>query len=143
MPLDPSTIPPQPPPADEARTLSALLANDLPRFAMTFDGFEHFGEHWARTLQARTEEWQSTGALPRDLEALRGLLSLTFREERYLELDGAHSVIDADGTVAHEPDPAEVITDARRAHERFKHALLARIRELASQPAPAEPALSE
>jgi hypothetical protein len=141
--LDPAAIPAQPPLADEATSLAALLDNDLAPFAMTFDGFEHFGEHWAETLQARVEEFEDRGTLPRDIAALRGLLSLAFREERFLELDGSHSVVDADGTVAHEVDPVDAITDARRAHERFKHALLARIRELAAEPVAPEHAFSE
>lgn len=140
MPLDPATIPPQPPSVDDATTLAELLDNDLPRFALSFDGYEHFGDHWLETLGARNEEWAENGTLPRDLAAVRGLLSLTFREERFLELDGTHSVVDADGTVEHEADQ-HAITDARRQHERFKHALLARIRQLATEPAAVAPEL--
>ncbi|MDO9353563.1 MAG: hypothetical protein Q7T55_07700 [Solirubrobacteraceae bacterium] len=143
MVLDLAAIPSQPPSVDEASSLASLLDNDLARFAMTFDGVEQFGEHWPEALQARIEEWEDRATLPRDLDALRGLLSLAVREERFLELDGSHSVVDDDGTVVHEADPADAITEARRAHERFKHALLARIRELAAEPAAAEPAFSE
>ncbi|MBJ7470008.1 MAG: hypothetical protein JHD16_01845 [Solirubrobacteraceae bacterium] len=130
-PLRAEDLPAQPPSVDEAQTLSELLrGDDLGRFAMTFDGYAHFGERWGEVLAARREEWEEARTLPRDASALRALLFLTFRQERFLELDDAVTVRDADGNVTHAAAP-ELITDARREHERFKHALLAKLRELA------------
>lgn len=123
-------LPAQPVPVDEARTLGELIGNgDLARFAHTFDGYEHFGERWGAILTARHEEWLEAGTLPRDVDALRGLLFLTFRQERFVELDDAVTIRDADDRVVHAAQP-DLITDARREHERFKHALLAKLREL-------------
>ncbi|MDQ8045039.1 MAG: hypothetical protein REI11_10565 [Patulibacter sp.] len=123
-------LPLQPTPVDEAATLSELLASDeLARFSMTFDGYEFYGEHSTAVLVARREEWEREGTLPRDVDAVRGLLFLAFRHERFVELDDGFTITDAVGEVVHRPDP-ERITHARREHERFKHALLERIREL-------------
>lgn len=128
-PLRTEALPEQPPSVDEATTLSALLGNELPRFAMTFDGYAFYGERWAEIMHARREEWERGGTLPRDVDALRALLFLAFRQERFLELDDATTIRDADDNVTHEAQP-EHITEARREHERFKHAILARMREL-------------
>ncbi len=129
-PLRAEELPPQPPSVDDAQTLSELIGGEeLIRFAMSFDGYEQFGDHWGEILAARREEWQEAGTLPRDVDALRGLLFLTFRQERFVELDDGVTIRDADDHVTHAAQP-ELITDARREHERFKHALLGKIREL-------------
>lgn len=124
-----SALPVQPAPAAQATSLAALLDHDLARFAMTFDGYAQFGERWSETLRARHEEWERDGTLPRDIGALRGLLSLTFREERFVELD---AVGDASDAAAHGAGgvASDRITNERRQHEAFKHAILARLREL-------------
>lgn len=132
MPFTLEDLPQQPAPVDEATTLGDLLDDDLARFAMTYDGYAHYGDHATTTLSARREEWEREGTLPRDIDALRGLLFLAFRSERFVELDDAFTVTDEDGTVVHAADP-HLITDDRREHERFKHALLARIRELVAE----------
>jgi hypothetical protein len=129
MPFALEDLPPQPAPADAATRLSELLGNDLARFAMTFDGYEHFGDHWPEIYAARREEFDAAGTLPRDVDALRGLLFLAFRSERFTELDDSATITDVDGNVVHAAEP-ERITDARRDLERFKHALLARMRTL-------------
>lgn len=129
-PLSADELPAQPAPVDEARTLSELTGGDeLIRFAMSFDGYEHFGDRWGEILAARREEWEEAGTLPRDVDALRALLFLTFRQERFVELDDGVTFHDEDGNVSHAAQP-ELITDARREQERFKHALLAKLREL-------------
>lgn len=123
-------LPPQPAPVDDAQTLGELIGGtDLVRFAHSFDGYEQFGERWGEVLTARREEWEERGTLPRDVDALRGLLYLTFRQERFVELDDAVTIRDADDHVIHAAEP-DRITDARREHERFKHAILAKLREL-------------
>lgn len=128
-------LPPQPSSVDTFATLGELLGDDaLARFAMTFAGYEYYGEHATEVLSARREEWEREGTLPRDVDALRGLLFLAFRHERFVELDDAFTVTSSDGDVLHTPDPQR-ITEARREHERFKHALLARIRALVTDQA--------
>ena len=134
MPLDLASIPPQPAPAAAATHLGDLESEALTRFAMTFDGCAHFGERWKEILRARHEEWEEQGTLPRDVDALRGLLFLAFREEHLLMLDGP-------GATPAEPgmDQPGDITPERRAHEAFKHALLARVRELVADGATSAP----
>ena len=129
-PLRAEDLPAQPPSVDDAQTLTELLGDfELGRFAMSFDGYEHFGDRWGEILTARREEFEDAGTLPRDVDALRALLFLTFRQERFVELDDGVTFHDADGNLTHAAQP-ELITDARREHERFKHALLAKLREL-------------
>ena len=129
-PLRAVDVPAPPAGADDATTLGQLLGDgELARFAMTFDGYAHFGEHWAEVLAAREEEWREARTLPRDVDALRGLLFLAFRQERFLELDDAVTIRDDEGVVTHEAQP-DLITPARREHEAFKHAILAKLREL-------------
>lgn len=132
MPFTLEDLPAQPAPVDEAATLRELLDDDLARFAMTYDGYAHYGDHATTTLSARREEWERAGTLPRDVDALRGLLFLAYRSERFVELDDAVTITDAGGNVTHAAEP-DRITDARREQERFKHALLARIRELIAE----------
>lgn len=123
-------LPPQPPSVDEARTRAELDGDgSLVRFALSFDGYAHLGDRWPEILEARVEEWREERKLPRDLDTLRALLFLTFSQERLIVLDDTLMVRDDDGALLHAPD-VEQITDARREHERFKHALLAKIREL-------------
>lgn len=128
--LRPQDLPPQPPPVDEARTRTTLDGDgSLVRFAMSFDGYAHLGDRWPEILTARLEEWREERTLPRDLDTLRALLFLTFSQERFIELDDTLTVRDTEGAVLHGPS-LDQITDARREHERFKHALLTKIREI-------------
>ena len=76
---------------------------------------------------------EHAGTLPADIDDLRACLFLEHRRERFVEHDDVFTVWDRDGNLVHEADP-ERVTPARRAQERYKRALLARIAALLGGP---------
>lgn len=55
---------------------------EIAEFANTFNGYKHFGDTWADRYSEASAQYRETGALPDNIDDLRGVLFLEFRADR-------------------------------------------------------------
>jgi ADP-ribosyl-[dinitrogen reductase] hydrolase len=98
-------------------------------FALTFDGYAHFGPDWPSPYNAAATRFAESGELPGDVDDLRAILFIGFRQDRF-SWDEATILRgpDADGVRYFDSDPDfDFETTFSR---RYRRAIVARIREL-------------